>query len=325
MARFAVNLPSGTTDYAGDLRLVGRLLSGSGVLGSGDMAVAAQGTPDMTVAIAAGDVAIFNGSILYHGWATTPENLTIPSNASGVTKITAVVAAIDASAASQAPGVVNNPNGVVYQTFTLGGSDTSTPTDAQISTGIGGKPFIRLANVTVGNGVTSINSGNIANVRVIANARIGDASVTTSSIASKAVTNARGMAWGIGSTEPSTNSTTFVAITGVGGNTFAQEQSGAPLLLTMSVPEARTTGFNGRIGLRFTGTNPVRAAVDHEVVGSFSHTAKTSHSGTRVLAVGLDVGVYDVQPIFLNTGGGVDTTIIGDFSDIVATVVELKR
>ncbi len=321
MARYAVNFPSGTTDHEGIFRLFGRMLSGSGVIGSGDMAVAAQSTPDMSVSVATGDAAIFSGVLLYHGWATTPENVTIPANSSGVTKITAVVAAIDTAAAS---ATANNPNGLVYQTFTLGGTDTATPTDAQISPGIGGKPFTRLANVTVGNGVTSINSGNIANTRVIANTRIGDAMVTTSSIASKAVTNARGMSWSIGSTAPSTNSTSFVAITGVGGNTFTQEQAGALLLVTMNVPEAHTTAFNGRIGLRFTGTNPVRGAVDHEIVGSFSNTASTSHSGTRILGA-LATGVYDVQPIFLNTGGGTGTTNIGDFSDILATVVELKR
>lgn len=164
MARYAVNLPSGKTDQEGFLRLFGKVLSGSGVVASGDLAVAAQPTPDMTVSVAAGDAAIFSGSTLYHGWATTPENVTIPANSSGVTKITAVVASIDTAAAS---ATANNPNGMVYQTFTLGGTDTATPTDAQISTGIGGRPFTRLANVTVANGVTSINSGNIVNTRVV--------------------------------------------------------------------------------------------------------------------------------------------------------------
>ncbi len=179
MARFAVNLPSGTTDHEGIFRLFGKVLSGSGVIGSGDMAVAAQPTPDMSVSVAAGDAAIFNASILHHGWATTPENVTIPANSSGVTKITAVVAAIDTAAAS---ATANNPNGLVYQTFTLGGTDTATPTDAQISTGIGGKPFIRLANVTVGNGVTSINSGNIANTRVTPQLVMAASRLSTSAI-----------------------------------------------------------------------------------------------------------------------------------------------
>ncbi len=164
MARYAVNLPSGKTDQEGFLRLFGKVLSGSGVIASGDLAVAAQATPDMTVSVAAGDAAIFSGSTLYHGWATTSENVTIPANSSGVTKITAVVASIDTAAAS---ATANNPNGMVYQTFTLGGTDTATPTDAQISTGIGGRPFTRLSDVTVGNGVTSINPGNIADTRVV--------------------------------------------------------------------------------------------------------------------------------------------------------------
>ncbi len=179
MARFAVNFPSGTTDHEGIFRLFGRMLSGSGVIGSGDMTVAAQATPDMSVSVATGDAAIFSGALLYHGWATTPENVTIPANASGVTKITAVVAAIDTAAAS---ATANNPNGLVYQTFTLGGTDTSTPTDAQISTGIGGKPFTRLANVTVGNGVTSINSGNISDTRVTPRLVMAASKLSTSAI-----------------------------------------------------------------------------------------------------------------------------------------------
>ncbi len=213
MARFAVNLPSGRTDHEGFLRLIGKTLTGSGVLGTGDLAVSAQPTPDMSVRVAAGDVAIFSGAILYHGWSTAVENVTIPTNSSGVTKITAVVASINLAGAVDDPNNPNNPNALVFQTFTLEGTDTSTPTDAQISTGIGGRPFHRLANVTVGNGVTSINAGNIADTRVVTAAnRVGTGVVTNENLAGGITLNkvaseawsSYAVAWsGSGGTQPS--------------------------------------------------------------------------------------------------------------------------
>ncbi len=185
MARFAVNLPSGRTGHEGFFRLLGKTLTGSGVLGTGDLAVSAQPTPDMSVRVPAGDVAIFSGAILYHGWSTAVENVTIPANSSGVTKITAVVASINLAGAVDDPNNPNNPNALVFQTFTLGGTDTSTPTDAQISTGIGGRPFHRLGNVTVANGATSINAGNIADTR--ANAAVGRVSIAPGSVGTAAL------------------------------------------------------------------------------------------------------------------------------------------
>ncbi len=208
MARFAVNLPSGRTDHEGFFRLLGKTLTGSGVLGTGHLAVSSQPTPDMNVRVAAGDVAIFSGSILYHGWSTAIETVTIPTNSSGVTKITAVVASIDTSAAST---TANNPNGLVFQTVTLDGTDTSTPTDAQISTAIGGRPFARLANVTVANGATSINAGNIADARA-------SASLAATMIPAVRFTNTPGAANQVTMTNATTGNSPVVEATGTDAN-----------------------------------------------------------------------------------------------------------
>lgn len=169
MARYASPLNNGKTGVEGETRLLGKLLSGSGVLGSGDLLVSAQITPDMTVKVAAGDAAIFSGAIVYHGWKTDSlEPVNISTNTSGAAKIDAIVAYIDPAAAS---ATENNPNGIVFvavrgTTNTGGGTPVwLAPTSGEINTAIGSKPYIVLANVTVGNGVGSINSGNIADTR----------------------------------------------------------------------------------------------------------------------------------------------------------------
>ncbi len=181
MALFAVNLNNGVTDEKGIFRLLGRMLTRSGVIESTALTVAAQSTPDMTVRVSgsvAADNAVFlttNGDC-YHGWNTAGANVTIATNSSGVTVSDAIVAYINTAAGST---TANNPNGMVL-TAVRGASGTTT--DAEINTAISSKPFIRLADVTVANAVTSINSGNIADTRLAAQLGIAASSLSTSAI-----------------------------------------------------------------------------------------------------------------------------------------------
>ncbi len=166
MARYATHLTNGTSGPEGLTRLLGKLLNGSGVLSPNDLAVSAQSTPDMTVKVAAGDIAIYAGAIVYHGWSTANENVTIVANGTGSAKVDSIVAYIDPAAASTTE---NNPDGLKF--LSVRGS-TGAPTGTEINAAIGSKPYAVLNDVAVGNGVSSINAGNLTDRRTLATINI---------------------------------------------------------------------------------------------------------------------------------------------------------
>ncbi len=132
----------------------------------GDFYVEAQSTPNMTVKVNLGYAFIkkSDGSKVFPvRMYSSAENATITANASGNTRIDAVVLLIDTA---------ESPNATVTNVAELGvvaGTPSASPTapsDSDISTAIGASnPFIRLANVTVGSGVTEIVNANIADTR----------------------------------------------------------------------------------------------------------------------------------------------------------------
>lgn len=167
MSEYLVNLNNGKTDEKGQFRLLGKILSGSGVLESTGMLVEAQGSPDMTVKVsgsAASDNIVFitSSGDTYHGWNTASYNVTISANASGVSKTDAVIAYADTAAGSS---TANNPAGLKY--LAVRGA-SGAPTDGELNTATSNKPWVRLATVVVSNGVSSINSGNITDARAFA-------------------------------------------------------------------------------------------------------------------------------------------------------------
>lgn len=185
MSEYIVNLNNGKTDEKGQFRLLGKLLTSSGVMESAALTVAAQASPDMTVKVsgsAASDNIVFitSSGDTYHGWNTASYNVTIAANASGVSKTDAVIAYADTAAGSS---TANNPAGLKF-TSVRGAS--GAPSDGEINTAISSKPFLRLATVVVANGAASINSGNITDVRV--QALIASSIVSTASIQANAVT-----------------------------------------------------------------------------------------------------------------------------------------
>ena len=168
MAEYLVNLNNGKTDEKAAFRLIGKLLNQSGVLESTGLTVSATTpTPDMTVKVAgsvASDNAVFITSTgdTYHGWNTAQYSVTILSNATGATKYDAIVAYADTAAGST---TANNPGGLKFIAVRSSGAGVASAADIAASA-VGTKPYLRLADVTVANGVSSINSGNIVDTRV---------------------------------------------------------------------------------------------------------------------------------------------------------------
>lgn len=126
-------------------------------------AVTAQGSPNMTVAVASGKAIV---SLTKSGvtWNVVMENsasvnVTISNNSSGINRVDAIIVRIDKDA---------EPNTLKTNIATIevvNGSGASALSDGAIATAIGDDGFIRLADVTVANGATSITTGNIADTR----------------------------------------------------------------------------------------------------------------------------------------------------------------
>ena len=100
----------------------------------------------------------------YHGYSDTVENITIASNNSGNPRIDAVVLCVDLSATP------NSDASNVLKSRVIQGTPASSPlppTDNEIQAAIGaGNPFLRLANVYVASGASSITNANITDTRV---------------------------------------------------------------------------------------------------------------------------------------------------------------
>ena len=148
------------TDFVG-AGVVGITSNTSGVAPmTGNLAVNAQGTPDMTVAVTAGQAYVTatpsgQGSQKVRVYMSANENVTIAANSSGSTKYDWVYLKVDAAKAAA-------PN--------LAGSDvaslvTSRSTSATTDDGTPPTYGIAIAVVTVANAASSITNGNIKDVR----------------------------------------------------------------------------------------------------------------------------------------------------------------
>lgn len=137
------------------------------IASSGDFFVEAQSSPNMTVKVNLGYAFVQKSDKsktypvrLY----SSTQNVTITSNSSGNTRKDAVILFINlgtspnttATDVAELVAVVGTPS-----------ASPTSPTDNDILTSIGASnPFIRLADVTVGSGVSTITNTNILDTRV---------------------------------------------------------------------------------------------------------------------------------------------------------------
>ena len=134
----------GTTTYTvADQRNIHSKSFGNKVIyGDSALVVSAQSTPNMTVKVSSGECSI-NGAILQN---TASTNLTITSNTASYARIDAIVAYI---------------NGTTYNLRVLEGTAAATPSAPDCSSNM----YIKLAEVYVGVGVSSIQASNITDTR----------------------------------------------------------------------------------------------------------------------------------------------------------------
>lgn len=163
-----LTIRSGATQMSEDVFLAffRDFLASGGVLSTSatDFQVAAQTSPDMTVKVQAGRIMIKGASSnAYPVINTADSNQNITSNSSGNSRIDAIVAYIDLSATADT--TASN----IAKLAVIAGTPAASPS-APDSTAIGAvigasNPYEVLAYVTVGNGVSSIVTGNISDQR----------------------------------------------------------------------------------------------------------------------------------------------------------------
>lgn len=174
MTNFLAVRDGGKTNEEGAMRAVSKLLKVGGVYTSSDLAVTQHaGTPAMNVDIATGDIFIPYLTYIYHDWSDAVNTVTITSNSSGNPRIDAIAAWVDLSVVSSSSN--NNPG--AFKFIAVAGTPAVSPTapsDSDIQSAIGASnPFLRLANVTVASGTSSIVNANISDQRLIMGIRSG--------------------------------------------------------------------------------------------------------------------------------------------------------
>ena len=136
-----------TTYTVADQRNIhAKSFNGKIIYGNTALVVSAQSTPNMTVKVSSGECSI-NGAILQN---TASTSLTITSNTASYARIDAIVAYI---------------NGTTYDLRVLKGTAAATPSAPDCSSNM----YVKLAEVYVGVGVSSIQTSNITDTRSVNN------------------------------------------------------------------------------------------------------------------------------------------------------------
>lgn len=157
----------GKTDEEGASRLFRKLAGAQyqGVVGTTDLAVTQNGTPNMSVNIAAGDILIPYLTYLFHGWVPTTKNVTITASDPTNARWDKLVAYVDLTVVSSASS--NNPDAMKFKdvTGTPSGSP-AFPDDTAVQTSVGaGNPWVELQKIVVGAGVSTILTANLTDAR----------------------------------------------------------------------------------------------------------------------------------------------------------------
>ncbi|MDQ3098898.1 MAG: hypothetical protein M3Q44_04070 [bacterium] len=143
-----------------------------GVVSAGDYQVFAQTTPDMTVRVLAGKAYVQSPDqkMMYQSELDAQATVTISPNTSGNPRIDALVLKVDLGLTP------NNYADNVATIIPIQGTPAASPAapnDSAVQSAVGsGNPFIRLSDITVNNGATSITNGNISDKRTAAGFRI---------------------------------------------------------------------------------------------------------------------------------------------------------
>lgn len=168
MAEYISFRDGGKSNEEGISRLLQKIsgTQNKGIIGTADMAATQNGTPNMTVNVAVGDIVIPYSSYQFNGWIDAVKNVTVNAADPSNPRIDRVVAYVDLSVVSSTNS--NNPGALKFKAVpgTPAGSPVR-PIDATVQTSVGsGNPFIDVADLAVSAADTSIVTGDITDKRI---------------------------------------------------------------------------------------------------------------------------------------------------------------
>lgn len=166
MAVYLSNRDGGRTDEQGHYRFQNNVWNGN-VIGSG--ALVTENSPlGMSVLVNDGDFKVPYSNYGYTGWVDGAEEVTISTADPTNPRIDRIVLYVDRG---EAPQTVNPNNPNIIKFAAVAGTPAAVPTrpnDAAVESAIGASnPYIDLADVTVGAGVTQITNSNIQDTRTL--------------------------------------------------------------------------------------------------------------------------------------------------------------
>jgi len=255
------------------------IFSSTGIIGASSMQVTAQGSPNMTVNVAAGWASILSSTSnagVYVAYNDAAVTLTVPSNPTYSPRIDRVVATVSDSYYSGAT------NTVAFQYLT---GTTSAPAIPNNS--------ISLATISVALNATSVTSGNITDTRSLASSTLVSQSTTFLPIAGGTMTGTEILAAGTTSVAP-LKFQNGVALSAAAG--AAVEYDGANAYLT---PSSAATSGRGALG----------AGHYYEIIGTTPTIASSANTYLSLLGVGLTVAASTTYEVELNlTVSGLGST-----------------
>ena len=265
-------------------RLTAQAVYGStGVIGAGSLAVTAQGSPNMTVNVAAGWAAIVGttqslmGTYVAYNDAVSVQ--TITGNSSGLNRVDRIVVTVNDAY------YTGSTNNVVFQV--LAGTPNASPVAPSTPAN-----SISLATIAVANGASSITSGNITDTRTFTASNLTNfaGALTTNGIVNTGTVSSTGLVTATGGL------TAGSTVSLVAGTTSVQPLKFAPTGATLSAPVAGSLEYDGAVAYLTPGfptTTSGRGSIAAPFYYSLGSAASQSNATTiQPLFPGMSNGLY---------------------------------
>lgn len=295
MAIYLSNRDGGKTDEQGHYKFQTNAFTGN-VL-DGGLLVTQNSPLAMNVKVSGGDARIPYSDYAYTAWipAGSPETVTVTTANPSNPRIDRLVMYVDRGE-TPSSATANNPTlcKLMLVAGTPAGSP-SRPSNGTVDTAVSNNPYIDLADILVGAGVTQITNANITDTRVLVGAPIADGSVTNTKLSTSAIL--------LGYAEITSNfaSSATPAITDIAG-----------LSVTVTVP-------SGGRAVKIT-------AYSRYITGSGTHTLEI-REGSTTLQSGVAIGgapVYFANVVSVHTPTAGSHTYKVSFSQSSAGTYTLR-
>ena len=295
MAIYLSNRDGGKTDEQGHYKFQTNAFTGN-VL-DGGLLVTQNSPLAMNVKVSGGDARIPYSDYAYTAWipAGSPETVTVTTANPSNPRIDRLVMYVDRGAT---PSSVTANNPTLCKLMLVAGTPAgspSRPSNGTVDTAVSSNPYIDLADILVGAGVTQITNANITDTRVLVGAPIADGSVTNTKLSTSAIL--------LGYAEITSNfaSSATPAITDIAG-----------LSVTVTVP-------SGGRAVKIT-------AYSRYITGSGTHTLEI-REGSTTLQSGVAIGgapVYFANVVSVHTPTAGSHTYKVSFSQSSAGTYTLR-